>query len=248
MSISLAGKAALVTGASSGIGAATALALARAKVRVSISGRRVDKLRALAAQLEATGAEAHVIQADVSDEAQARSMIEQAHSRWGALDVLVNNAGVMLQGLVESGNTDEWRQMINVNLLGLMYATQAALPLMKAQGHGHIVNLSSVAGRIANPRVAVYAATKFGVCAFSDALRKEVRKDQIRVTVIEPGIVATELPSHITDAASKEALAARIASLTPLEAEDIAAAILYAVSQPARVNVNEILVRPTLQE
>lgn len=248
MSISLAGKAALVTGASSGIGAATALAFARAKMRVSISGRRVDKLSALAQEIEQNGGRVQVIAADVGDEAQARRMVQQAHEHWGALDVLVNNAGVMLQGLVEDGRTEEWRQMINVNLLGLMYASQAALPLMKAQGRGHIVNLSSVAGRIANPRVAVYAATKFGVCAFSDALRKEVRKDQIRVTVIEPGIVATELPTHITDAAAKEALSARIATLTPLEAEDIAAAITYAVSQPERVNVNEILVRPTLQE
>jgi len=248
MTNSLAGKAALVTGASSGIGEATALAFAQAKMRVSISGRRVDKLTALAARIEKSGGSAHVIEADVGEEAQARRMVTQAHERWGALDVLVNNAGVMLQGPVEGANTDEWRQMINVNLLGLMYASQAVLPLMKAHGRGHIVNLSSVAGRIANPRVAVYAATKFGVCAFSDALRKEVRKDQIRVTVIEPGITATELPSHITDAASKDALATRIANLTPLEAEDIAAAIVYAISQPERVNVAEILVRPTLQE
>jgi len=175
-------------------------------------------------------------------------MVRRAHEHFGQLDVLVNNAGLMLQGMVDGADTEEWRRMIGVNLLGLMYATHAALPLMKAQGKGHIVNLSSVAGRIANPRVAVYAATKFGVCAFSEALRKEVRKDGIRVTVIEPGIVATELADHITDVASKEALQARIASITPLESADVAAAILYAVTQPPRVNVNEILVRPTLQE
>jgi NADP-dependent 3-hydroxy acid dehydrogenase YdfG len=248
MSTSLAGKVALVTGASSGIGEATALALAAAQARVVVAGRRAERLTALVARIEAAGGEAFAVPTDVAVEEQARSMVLRAHERWGKLDLLVNNAGLMLQAMIDGADTEEWRRMIGVNLLGLMYATHAALPLMKAQGQGHIVNLSSVAGRIANPRVAVYAATKFGVCAFSDALRKEVRKDGIRVTVIEPGIVATELPSHISDVAAKEALAARIATLTPLEADDVAAAILYAVTQPARVNVNEILVRPTLQE
>ncbi|HEY4104760.1 MAG TPA: SDR family NAD(P)-dependent oxidoreductase [Polyangiaceae bacterium] len=244
----LRGKVALVTGASSGIGESTALALAKAGAQVALAGRRVERLSALAKRIESNGGRALVVQADIAREAEARSMVARTHVHFGRLDILVNNAGLMLQGHVDGADTDEWRRMIDVNLLGLMYATHAALPLMKAQGQGQIVNLSSVAGRIANARVAVYAATKFGVCAFSDALRKEVRKDNIRVTVVEPGIVATELASHITDPAAKEALEARIATLTPLEAEDVAAAILYALTQPPRVNVNEILVRPTLQE
>jgi NADP-dependent 3-hydroxy acid dehydrogenase YdfG len=154
----------------------------------------------------------------------------------------------MLLGLVETGRPEDWRRMFDVNLLGLMTTTQAALPLMKAQKGGHFVNISSLAGRVANPGAAAYAATKFGVCAFSESLRREVYKDGIRVTVIEPGVVATELGDHITDAKAKEGLKARIAEMTPLEAEDIAAAVLYATTQPARVNVNEILIRPTTQE
>jgi NADP-dependent 3-hydroxy acid dehydrogenase YdfG len=248
MASSLEGKVALVTGASSGIGEATALALANAKARVVVAGRRIERLEALVERIGSAGGEAFAVQADVAVEPEARAMVERAHGRWGQLDVLVNNAGLMLLGAVAGADTEEWRRMIGVNLLGLMYATHAALPLMKAQGSGHIVNVSSVAGRIANPRVAVYAATKFGVCAFSESLRREVRTDGIRVTVVEPGIVATELAGHITNAEAKQALNARIATLTPLESEDIAAAILYAVTQPARVNVNEILVRPTLQE
>jgi NADP-dependent 3-hydroxy acid dehydrogenase YdfG len=248
MSISLAGKVALVTGASSGIGEATALALAAAKVRVAVAGRRLERLTALVARITAAGGQAFAVQADVALEQEARRMVEQAQAHFGGLDVLVNNAGLMLQGMIDGADTEEWRRMIGVNLLGLMYTTHAALPSMKAQGSGHIVNLSSVAGRIANPRVAVYAATKFGVCAFSEALRREVKQDGIRVTVVEPGIVATGLAEHITDAEAKEALKARIATLTPLESEDVAAAILYALTQPPRVNVNEILVRPTLQD
>ncbi len=248
MTTSLAGKVALVTGASSGIGEATALALAQANMRVAVAGRRVERLTALVDRIIAAGGQAFAVPADVSIEAQARALIEQTHSHFGQLDVLVNNAGLMLQGMIDGADTEEWRRMIGVNLLGLMYVTHAALPVMKAQGAGHIVNLSSVAGRIANPRVAVYAATKFGVCAFSEALRREVKKDGIRVTVVEPGIVATELAEHITDAEAKEALKARISTLTPLESEDVAAAILYALTQPARVNVNEILIRPTLQD
>ncbi|HTA93689.1 MAG TPA: SDR family NAD(P)-dependent oxidoreductase [Polyangiaceae bacterium] len=248
MTSSLAGKVALVTGASSGIGEATALALAQANMRVAVAGRRVERLTALVDRITTAGGQAFAVPADVSIEAQARALVEQTRSHFGQLDVLVNNAGLMLQGMIDGADTEEWRRMIGVNLLGLMYVTHAALPVMKAQGAGHIVNLSSVAGRIANPRVAVYAATKFGVCAFSEALRREVKKDGIRVTVVEPGIVATELAEHITDAEAKEALKARISALTPLESEDVAAAILYALTQPARVNVNEILIRPTLQD
>jgi NADP-dependent 3-hydroxy acid dehydrogenase YdfG len=247
----LEGQVALVTGASSGIGEATAIALARAGARVVVAARRAERLEALVGRVAATaakGGEAFAAVADVAREADARSLVARAHAKWGRLDVVVNSAGVMLLGAVDGARTDDWRRMIDVNLLGLMYVTHAALPLLRAQKSGHFVNVASLAGRIANPGAAVYAATKFGVCAFSESLRREIYKDGIRVTVVEPGVVATELGEHITDPEAKAALKSRVAAMTPLEAEDIAAAVVYAVTQAPRVNVNEILVRPTSQE
>ena len=154
----------------------------------------------------------------------------------------------MLLSPVEEAEIGDFRRMIEINLFGLMTLSRLALPIMKRGGAGHFVNISSVAGRIANPGAGAYAATKFGVVAFSESLRREVYKDKIRVTVIEPGMVATELPDHITNPAMRAGLDQRKAAMEPLEAEDIAAAVLYAVTQPPRVNVNEILIRPTLQE
>lgn len=166
----------------------------------------------------------------------------------GSIDILVNNAGVALVSAIDGANTEDWQRMINLNVLGLMYATHATLPLMKAQGGGHIVNISSTAGRVANPGVAVYSASKFAVGAFSESLRREVYRDNIRVTVIEPGVVATELSDRITDPTAKAQIKDWIASMNPLESTDIAAAILYAVTQPPHVSINEILIRPTQQE
>lgn len=243
----LSGKVAIVTGASSGIGEATAVALAAEGAKVAVVARRSDRLESLVQQIANGGGEAFAIAADVTDERQAQDMINQTKSRFDRVDILVNNAGVMLLGMVDGANTEDWRRMINTNILGLLYATHAALPIMKAQGEGHIVNISSVAGRVAQAGAGVYNATKWGVNGFSEALRQEVHNDKIRVTVIEPGAVATELTHHITDSAAKERVTAWIQSITPLESEDIAAAILYAVTQPARVNVNEILIRPTDQ-
>lgn len=247
MTDKLTGKVALVTGASSGIGEATAFALASAGAGVAIAARRADRLETLAKNIKENGGQALPIVADVSDEAQTRSMVDKVKSELGRVDILVNNAGVMLLGPIDGADTEDWRRMVNINVLGLMYATHAVLPLMKAQGAGHIVNISSVAGRTASANVGVYNATKWGVCAFSEALRQEVYKDKIRVTVIEPGAVATELTDHITHPATKERIASWVQSMTPLESEDIAAAIVYAVTQPERVNVNEILIRPTEQ-
>jgi NADP-dependent 3-hydroxy acid dehydrogenase YdfG len=244
----LSGRVALVTGASSGIGEATALALARQGAKVAVAARRFERLQALADTIAQDGGEALPIRADIGREDEVRSMIEQVGARLGRLDVLVNSAGVMLLAPVLEATTDEWRKMIDLNLLGLMYVTKAALPIMRQGGRGHVVNVASLAGRIANPGAAGYAATKFGVVAFSESLRREVYKDNIRVTVVEPGVVATELGEHIGNAAAKAGLMNRIASMEPLQAEDIAAAIVYAVTQPARVSVNEILIRPTSQE
>jgi NADP-dependent 3-hydroxy acid dehydrogenase YdfG len=244
----LTGKVAIVTGASSGIGEATAIALATEGASVVIAARRRDRLAALEQRIIQMGGTVLTIPADVSDEAQVRDLVNQTHAKFGRIDILINNAGVMLLGAIDGANTEDWRRMINVNVLGLMYATHAVLPLMKAQKTGHIVNLSSVAGRVANAGTGVYNATKWAVGAFSESLRKEVYIDNIRVTIIEPGLVATELPQHITNAEAKERAITFYGSVKTLESEDIAAAIVYAVSQPPHVNVNEILIRPTGQE
>jgi NADP-dependent 3-hydroxy acid dehydrogenase YdfG len=243
----LSGKAVAITGASSGIGEATALTLARAGASVALGARRKDRIDELAARIEDEGGTAVALEVDVSDEAAARGFIEAAHERLGRLDTLVNNAGVMLLGPVEQADSEEWRTMINVNLLGLMYCTHAALPIMLGQESGDIVNISSVAGRFARAGNAVYAATKFGVGAFSEGLRNEITERGVRVTLIEPGFVDTELQSHNTGEVLETLEAMREHLRDPLRAQDIANGILYAVSQPPNVSINEVLIRPTRQ-
>jgi NADP-dependent 3-hydroxy acid dehydrogenase YdfG len=242
------GKVAAITGASSGIGEATAKALAEAGAAVALGARRVDRLEALASSIDESGGHALAIELDVAEEASANAFVAEAKSQLGGLDILVNNAGVMLLGPVEGADTSQWRTMVNVNLLGLLYCTHAALPLMREAGRGHIVNISSVAGRSANAGSAVYNLTKFGVGAFSEALRQEVSPAGIRTTVIEPGFVDTELQGHNEHPAVREAIEQMRQSLPEvLKAEDIAGGILYAVTQPQRVDVNEVLIRPTGQ-
>jgi NADP-dependent 3-hydroxy acid dehydrogenase YdfG len=243
----LSGKAVAITGASSGIGEATALTLARAGASVALGARRKDRIDELAARIEDEGGTAVALEVDVSDEAAARGFIEAAHERLGRLDTLVNNAGVMLLGPVEQADSEDWRTMINVNLLGLMYCTHAALPIMLGQESGDIVNISSVAGRFARAGNAVYAATKFGVGAFSEGLRNEITERGVRVTLIEPGFVDTELQSHNTGEVLETLEAMREHLRDPLRAQDIANGILYAVSQPSNVSINEVLIRPTRQ-
>lgn len=243
----LAGRVALVTGASSGIGEATALALAVAGAEVVVVARRADRLKALTERIGKAGGKAHAIEADVARPDGAQGLINDVLARGKRLDIIVNNAGVMLLSPVSEARSEDWRQMIEVNLVALMELTRAALPHLK-ESKGHIVNVSSVAGRVANPGAAGYAATKFGVVAFSEALRREIYADKVRVTVIEPGMVETELGDHITNPGMKANLEQRRATMEPLQSEDVAAAVLYAVTQPPRVNVNEILIRPTDQE
>lgn len=244
---SLVGKVALVTGASSGIGEATAAALADAGAKVAVAARRADRLEALVARIEKAGGTAMHIEADVTNDNDVTAMVAAVVAEWGRFDILVNNAGVMLLSPAAEATLDDWRRMVELNLLALMGVTKAALPHLKA-AKGHIVNVASIAGRLANPGASGYAATKFGVVGFSESLRREVYADKVRVTVIEPGLVRTELGDHITNVASKAGLDQRLATMEALTAADIAAAILYAVSQPARVNVNEIVIRPTDQE
>jgi NADP-dependent 3-hydroxy acid dehydrogenase YdfG len=245
----LEGRKAVVTGASSGIGEATALALAGEGATVALGARRKDRLDQLAEKIGADGGSAHSFEVDIGDEQAARAFIEGSAEQMGSLDILVNNAGVMLLGPIEGTDTEEWRQMVNVNLLGLLYCTQTAMPLIRESGGGDIVNLSSVAGRTASLGSGVYNLTKWGVNGFSESLRQEALHSGIRVTVVEPGFVATELQGHNENPVVVEAIEKMREQIGELlEAEDIAAAILYAVSQPQRVSVNEMLIRPTGQQ
>ena len=241
------GKVGVVTGASSGIGEATAEALAAEGATVVVAARREERLADLTKRIEEGGGKVLAATCDVTDEAQAQGLIRRAEDEFGRVDILVNNAGVMLLSTVGKGLSDEWRRMFDVNVLGLLYATDAAIETMKRQGGGHLVNVSSVAGRkVTRDSSGVYAGSKFAVGAISEGLRQELLQDNIRVTIVEPGAVATELTDHITDEDAREALGGLL-NLEILQAEDVANAIVYAVTQPKRVSVNEILIRPTQQ-
>jgi clavulanate-9-aldehyde reducatase len=241
----LEGRVAVVTGASSGIGEATARALSGAGASVALGARRTDRLETIAGSLDGPTL---VREVDVSDEEQARAFVQAANDELGGVQILVNNAGVMLLGPVADADPGEWRRMIDVNLLGLLYCTHAALPLIGEGGGGDIVNVSSVAGRRADAGAAVYNMTKFGVHAFSEALRQEALHAGIRVTTVAPGFVETELQAHNTNPLVQQALTkAREQIGEVLSADDIAEAILHAVTRPAHVCVNEVVVRPTKQ-
>jgi NADP-dependent 3-hydroxy acid dehydrogenase YdfG len=244
---SLSGKVVLVTGASSGIGEATAEALADAGASIAIGARRADRLDALASRLRKGDTKVATLDLDVTDEQACHAAVEQTRSSLGAPDVLVNCAGLMLLGPIVGADTEDWRRMMSTNVLGLMYMTHAVIGDMVERGSGHIVNISSVAGRVARSGAGAYNASKWAVNAFSESLRQEVTAKGVRITMIEPGAVETELNDHITDADSKKTSEETYASMDSLHAEDIAAAILYVLRQPSRVAVNEILVRPTDQ-
>lgn len=246
--MNIVGKVALVTGASSGIGAATAKRLAAEGVIVGLAARRKDRIEALAAEIEAAGGRALALQADVTDlgycETAARALINQ----FGRLDVLVNNAGLMPLSDVDSLKTDEWKRMVDVNVSGVLNATASVLPQMIAQHSGHIFNMSSIAGRKVFTGLTVYCATKAAVAAFSDGLRMEVGpKHNIRVTCIQPGAVKSELYDHITDANYRRQMDDLASKMTFLEGEDIADTILFALKSPARMDVAELFVLPTEQ-
>lgn len=248
MADSLQGRKALITGASSGIGAATAEAMVAEGADVALAARRKDRLDELASRIEAGGGKAIAIEADIADEAQAKSLVESAHAELGGLDTLVNNAGVMLLGPLQGADPAEWRTMIAVNCLGLLYCTHYALPLIRDGGGGDVVNVSSVAGRVASLGAAVYNMTKWGVVGFSESLRQEGAHIGVRVTCVEPGFVDTELQGHNDNPLVVEQIEKmREATGKVLEATDIANAVVYAVSQPKHVSINEVLVRPSGQ-
>jgi NADP-dependent 3-hydroxy acid dehydrogenase YdfG len=241
----LTGRVAAITGASSGIGEATAAALSRAGATVALAARRRDRLEALADRLEGP---ASVHEVDLSDDAAARSFVEAAYADHGALHILINNAGVMLLGPVSGADISEWRRMVDVNLWALLVCTHTALPLIERSGGGDIVNLSSVAGRRADAGAAVYNMTKFGVHGFSEALRQEALHAGIRVTIVAPGFVDTELQGHNRSTIVQRSMARQREDIgEPLSAEDIADAVLYTLTLPAHVCVNEVVVRPTRQ-
>ena len=246
------GAVALVTGASSGIGEATARMLARQGATVALAARRGDRLEQLGSEIADAGGTALPIEADVSEREQAEAAVARTVEELGRLDVLVNNAGVMLLGPMLEAPVEEWQQMVEVNLLGLMYAAKAAIPhLLEAaegdRGVADMVNISSVAGRIARRGSGVYNATKFGVGAFSESLRQEVARQHVRIALVEPGAVATELQGHNRPEVRGE-IEKRFEDMEILQAEDIADAIEFVVTRPPRVAVNEVLVRPTEQE
>ena len=252
MADELQGTVALVTGASSGIGAATARALAAQGAAVAIAARRKQRLDELAAEIEDAGGRALAIECDVTDQEQAKALVAQTVEQLGRLDTVVNNAGVMLLGPIVDAPTEEWDRMIALNLQGLLYVAHAALPhLLEAAQEdprrvADIVNISSVAGRVARSGSGVYNLTKWGVGAFSESLRQEVTERHVRVCVVEPGAVATELADHIRDEIREVAMK-RFADIEMLQAGDIADAIAYVVTRPRRVAINEVLIRPTEQ-
>ncbi|HEV7932296.1 MAG TPA: SDR family NAD(P)-dependent oxidoreductase, partial [Actinomadura sp.] len=247
MSNRLDGTAALVTGASSGIGAATALALAEQGAAVALVARRTERLEELADKIRGAGGTAVVLTGDVSVEEQAREVVERTVAELGRLDTLINNAGVMLLGPAVDAPLSEWQRMVEVNLLGLLYCAHAALPhLLSAADDGprqvaDLVNVSSVAGRVARNGSAVYNATKHGVGAFSEGLRQEVTGRHVRVSLVEPGAVDTELAGHNRPEVL-EGIKQRFAAMEPLHADDIADAIGYIVTRPRHVAINELLV------
>lgn len=242
------GKVALVTGASSGIGAAVARALAAEGAAVGLGARRVDRLEALALDIRDSGGSALPCRVDVTVRSEVDAFAASVLKAFGRLDILVNNAGVMPLSPVEAFRVDDWERMVDVNVKGVLYGIAAALPTMLEQGAGHIVNIGSLAGRRPFPGGSVYSATKFAVRSLTAGMQLELSSSRgIRVTDVQPGVVETELLDHVPDAEVRQRFDAAWAGKEPLQADDVAAAVVYAVTAPARVNVNEILIRPTDQ-
>jgi NADP-dependent 3-hydroxy acid dehydrogenase YdfG len=247
MNENIQGKVIVITGASSGLGEAAARLLAAQGARVALGARRQDRIQALARELTAAGGKAIAVTTDVTDRTQVQRLVDAAVEAFGRVDVMINNAGLMPQSLLERLRIDEWDRTIDVNLKGTLYGIAAALPYMQRQKSGHFINVSSVAGHKVGPGTTVYAATKFGVRALSEGLRQEVKPYNIRTTIISPGAVATELPASVTDP-DAGARVRKFYADQAIPADSFARAVAFAISQPDDVDINEILFRPTRQE
>jgi NADP-dependent 3-hydroxy acid dehydrogenase YdfG len=246
MAESLKGRVALVTGASSGIGEAAALALAAAGASVAVSGRRQDRLASLVQRIEAAGGEGLALPGDVSIEADATRSVEDTVARFGRIDILINSAGVNEAGGVETLTSDQWRRVIDINLMGTIYTSRTAFPHMKAQGAGDIVNISSTAGRRSGWRFASYSTSKFGLTGFTEALRQEGGPHGVRVSIVEPGATATEIASSISDPKWREAIQQHTHKDGAMEPSDIVDGIMLALQLPRRANATRILIQPTI--
>jgi NADP-dependent 3-hydroxy acid dehydrogenase YdfG len=246
MSNNIAGKVVVITGASSGLGEATARRLAAEGAIVVLGARRAERIKALAEELTRGGGTALALATDVTSRREVQRLVDAAVRTYGRIDVIINNAGLMPQSLLEHLKVDEWDRMIDVNLKGVLYGIAAALPHMQRQRAGHIINVSSVAGHKVGPGSAVYSATKHAVRALSEGLRQEVKPWNIRTTVISPGAVATELPNTVTDPDTAERIN-KLYEEVAIPADSFARAVVYAMSEPEDVDVNEILFRPTRQ-
>lgn len=247
MNNNIQGKVVVITGASSGLGEATARLLSAKGASVVLGARRIERLQSLAGDLTRGGGKALALATDVTHYDQVKKLVDAAVRQFGRIDVIINNAGLMPQSLLERLKIDEWDRMIEVNIKGVLYGIAAALPHMKQQKSGHIINVSSVAGHKVRPGATVYAATKFAVRALSEGLRQEVKPYNIRTTVISPGAVDTELPNSVSDPET----AGRIKKFyeeVAIPPESFAQAVAFAMSQPEEVDINEILFRPTRQD
>jgi NADP-dependent 3-hydroxy acid dehydrogenase YdfG len=245
MSGVLKGKAALVTGASSGLGAGIALALAAAGASVAVTARRADRLQDLVKKIEASGSRGLALAGDIADEASAKGFVTETIKQFGRLDILVNSAGLNAPGEVENANTEDFRHLLNVNVLGTLYTCAVAIPQMRAQGGGDIINISSIAGRRATGEFNPYSTSKFALNAMTEGMRQECGKKGVRVCVIEPGATRSEVASAIRDPGVAERIHKHVSRPDAMAPEDIAAAVMFVVTLPPRANVSEILIRPT---
>jgi NADP-dependent 3-hydroxy acid dehydrogenase YdfG len=246
MSSNIEGKVVVITGASSGLGEAAARLLSEQGATVVLGARRLDRIRALAEELNGKGGKALAVQTDVTDREQVKALVDAAVAAYGRIDVMINNAGLMPHSPLERLKVDDWERTIDVNLKGVLWGIAAALPYMREQKAGHFVNVSSVAGHKVSPAGAVYAATKHAVLALSEGLRQEVKPYNIRTTVISPGAVATELPDSVTEADVSKGTHEFYEEVA-IPADSFARAVAFAISQPDDVDVNEIVFRPTRQ-
>jgi len=247
MSQNIEGKVVVITGASSGLGEASARLLSAGGATVVLAARRADRIRSLAEELSGRGGKALAVATDVTRFDEVKKLADAAVQAYGRIDVMINNAGLMPQSLLERLKIDEWDRMIDVNIKGVLYGIAAALPYMQQQKAGHFINVSSVAGHRVGPGTAVYSATKYAVRALSEGLRQEVKPYNIRTTVISPGAVATELPDSVTDPNAAERIRKFYAEVA-IPADSFARAVAFAISQPEDVDINEILFRPTRQD